>query len=173
MLKKQIQEALEHSREKWKKIAIEHGWTRDPFCVQIWGRIENDEFILTDSIYRHEAATQDLVVLEGTRKHIELPKLKGVIYSGNQPQYLFQKGDEAIYFPGNWHYIVKGRGEIEGKIYYMLECNEEECEHCPCEDIFLPENELQTYEEYCDHGCNECEHQNRAEYLACQRKFDN
>jgi hypothetical protein len=90
----------------------------------------------------------------------------------NNQEYLFEIGDEVVYFPGNWHYVVKGRGVIKDDIYYMVECAEELCEECPHEDIFMAEDELQSYEEYCDHGCNECEHQTKEEIKNCTKIFN-
>lgn len=76
----------------------------------------------------------------------------------------FKKGDEVVYHEGNWKLIVK---EIfwdkDGCPVYHCSCNEPDyiCEICEMDYEHMnvyTQDELISYDEWCDHGdeCKKC-----------------
>lgn len=85
----------------------------------------------------------------------------------------FKDGDEVIYFPGNWHYVFLSKNPEDGMC--TVACIEEDCEVCETEGAHeeeIHESELLSYEDYSDHGCNECEHETLLSWKTCKIKFD-
>lgn len=71
----------------------------------------------------------------------------------------FKKGDQVMWHPGNWHYVVHN---VLGKGKYKLECTEEDCDDNAHESkvghvldhkqhITRGMPDIMDYDQYCDH----------------------
>lgn len=79
--KEDVEKALTDARAFWGDVAKKNGWSRPGVLrVQVWARIVDGRFVVTDSLYAPEKATLDVIIFEGRRAHLTFPDMPSVVF---------------------------------------------------------------------------------------------